>query len=83
MASDKFQAPDYYLVDELLSEEHLLVRDSVRSWVKKEISPIIEDYCQKAEFPRQLIKGLGEVGALAPTFLLNMAAAEWIKFLMA
>lgn len=53
MAKDRFQYHDYYQVDELLSEEHKLVRDSVREWVKKEVSPIVEDYCQRAEFPRQ------------------------------
>lgn len=66
MATDKFKAPDYYMIDELLTEEHRLVRDSVREWVKKEISPIIEDACQKAEFPKKLIKGLAEIGAFGP-----------------
>ena len=66
MATDRFQAPDYYQLDELLTDEHKLVRDTVRAWVKKEISPIIEDACQKAEFPKQLIKGLAEIGAFGP-----------------
>lgn len=65
--TDLFESPDYYLLDELLTEEHKLVRNSVRDWVKKEVSPIIEDYAQRAEFPRQLIKGLGEIGAFGPT----------------
>ncbi len=64
---DLYEAPDYYLMDELLSEEHKLVRDSVRDWVKKEVSPIIEDFAQKAEFPKHLIKGLAEIGAFGPT----------------
>ena len=63
MSIDRFQAPDYFLVDELLTEEHKLIRNSVREWVKKEISPIIEECCQKAEFPKQIIKGLAQVGA--------------------
>jgi glutaryl-CoA dehydrogenase len=66
MATDNFQAPDYYQVDELLTDEHKLVRDTARAWVKKEISPIIEDYAQRAEFPKQIIKGLGEIGAFGP-----------------
>ncbi len=66
MAQDRFQAPDYYLLDELLTEEHKLIRNSVRDWVKKEVSPIIEDACQKAEFPSHLIKGLAEIGAFGP-----------------
>jgi glutaryl-CoA dehydrogenase len=66
MQKDLYQHPDYYLVDELLSDEHKLIRDSVRAYVKKEISPIIEDYAQKAEFPTQIIKGLGELGCFGP-----------------
>ncbi|MGL5891430.1 MAG: acyl-CoA dehydrogenase family protein, partial [Bacteroidia bacterium] len=66
MATDNFQAPDYYLLDELLTDEHKLIRDTARAWVKKEISPIIEDYAQRAEFPKQIIKGLGEIGAFGP-----------------
>ena len=66
MKPDLFQAPDYYLLDELLTEEHKLVRDSARAWVKREVSPIIEDYAQRAEFPKQIIKGLGEIGGFGP-----------------
>ncbi len=65
--TDLFESPDYYLLDELLTEEHKLVRSSVRDFVKKEVTPIIEDYAQRAEFPKQLIKGLGEIGAFGPT----------------
>jgi glutaryl-CoA dehydrogenase len=66
MKPDLFQAPDYYLLDDLLTEEHKLVRDSARAWVKREVSPIIEDYAQRAEFPNQIIKGLGEIGGFGP-----------------
>ncbi|NNM15290.1 MAG: acyl-CoA dehydrogenase [Bacteroidia bacterium] len=66
MATDRFQGHDYYLMDDLLSEEHKLVRNSVRDWVKKEVSPIIEDCCQKAEFPKHIVKGLAEIGAFGP-----------------
>ncbi|HNU32911.1 MAG TPA: acyl-CoA dehydrogenase family protein [Bacteroidia bacterium] len=64
--TDRFQAPDYYLLDELLTDEQKLVRNTVRDWVKKEVSPIIEDYAQRAEFPKHLIKGLAEIGAFGP-----------------
>lgn len=64
--TDLFQSPDYFLIDELLTDEHKLVRNSVREWVKREVSPIIEDYAQRAEFPKQLIKGLAEIGAFGP-----------------
>ena len=66
MSQDLYQAPDYFLLDELLTEEHKLVRDAAREWVKREVSPIIEDACQKAEFPKQIVKGLGEIGGFGP-----------------
>lgn len=66
MAQDLYQHPDHYLLDELLTDEHKLIRDSVRAFVKKEISPIIEDYAQRAAFPEQIIKGLGELGCFGP-----------------
>lgn len=64
--ADLFEAPDYYNMDELLSEEHKLIRSSLRDWVKKEISPIIEDCAQEAKFPKHIIKGLGSIGAFGP-----------------
>ena len=64
--ADHFQYHDYYLVDDLLTDEQKLVRETARAWVKKEVSPIVEDACQKAEFPKQWIKGLAEIGALGP-----------------
>ena len=63
---DKFESPDYYGIDDLLSEEHKLIRSSVRDWVKREVSPIIEAYAQEAAFPHHIIKGLAEVGAFGP-----------------
>jgi len=66
MSQDLFQAPDYYLLDELLTDEHKLVRDAAREWVKREVSPIIEEAAQKAEFPKQIISGLAEIGAFGP-----------------
>jgi glutaryl-CoA dehydrogenase len=65
--TDLFESPDYFQLDELLSEEHLMVRKAVRDYVKKEISPIIEDYAQRAEFPTQIIKQLGDMGCFGPT----------------
>jgi glutaryl-CoA dehydrogenase len=66
MKPDLFEAPDYYNLDELLTEEHLLVRDAAREWVKRDVSPIIEDYAQKAEFPTQIVNGLANIGAFGP-----------------
>jgi len=65
--TDLFESPDYYLLDELLTDEHKLIRQSIRDWVKKEVSPIIEDYAQRAAFPKHLLKGLAEIGAFGPT----------------
>ena len=65
--TDLFSSPDYFNIDELLTEEHKLIRESVRSYVKKEISPIIEDYAQRAEFPEQIVKQLGDLGCFGPT----------------
>jgi glutaryl-CoA dehydrogenase len=73
--TDLYESPDYYQLDELLTDEHKLIRSTVRDWVKKELNPIIEDYAQKAEFPKQLIKGLGEIGAFGPTIPVEYGGA--------
>ena len=65
--ADLFESPDYYQLDELMSEENLMVRDAVRTYVKTEISPIIEEYAQKSEFPNQIVKQLGGLGCFGPT----------------
>ncbi len=65
--ADLFQSPDYYLVDELLTDEQKLIRDTVRNYVKKEISPIIEDYAERAEFPQHIVKQMGDLGCFGPT----------------
>ncbi|MEJ6792781.1 MAG: acyl-CoA dehydrogenase family protein [Lacinutrix sp.] len=66
MKPDLFEAPDYYNLDELFTEEHKLVRDAAREWVKRDVSPIIEEAAQKAEFPKSIISGLAEIGAFGP-----------------
>ena len=66
MSQDRFQFHDYYLADELLTEEHILIRNSVREWVKKDVSPVVEEACQKAEFPKKWIRGLADIGAFGP-----------------
>src|SRR3954471_15344750 len=65
--TDLFTSPDYFQVDELLTDEQKLIRETVRNYVKKEISPIIEDYAQRAEFPSQIVKQLGDLGCFGPT----------------
>jgi len=66
MAKDQFESPDYYNIDDLLTDEHKLIRESAREWVKRDVSPIIEEAAQKAEFPKSIIKGLSEIGAFGP-----------------
>ncbi len=66
MKPDLFESPDYYGIDDLLSEEHKLVRAAAREWVKREVSPIIEEAAQRAEFPKSIISGLAEIGAFGP-----------------
>ncbi|MFN0032841.1 MAG: acyl-CoA dehydrogenase family protein [Flavobacteriales bacterium] len=66
MRTDLYQGHDYYLMDELLTEEQKLIRDTARAWVKKEVSPIIEEAAEKCVFPQHLLKGLGEIGAFGP-----------------
>jgi len=73
--TDLYESPDYYQLDELLTDEHKLIRSTVRDWVKKELTPIIEEYAQKAEFPKQLIKGLAETGAFGPTIPVEYGGA--------
>src|SRR5215510_3778018 len=65
--TDNFTSPDYFQLDELLTEEQKLIRETVRNYVKKEITPIIEDYAQKAEFPQHIVKQLGDLGCFGPT----------------
>ena len=66
MSKDQFQSHDYYLMDELLSDEHKLIRETARAWVKKEVSPIIEEHYENATFPKHIIKGLAEIGGFGP-----------------
>jgi glutaryl-CoA dehydrogenase len=63
---DLYAHPDYYLMDELLTEEHKLVRSMVRDYVKKELSPIIEDMAQQAKFNYDMVKQLGDLGCFGP-----------------
>ena len=55
--TERFQGHDYYNIDELLSEEHLLARGAVRDWVSSEIMPIIEDYSNNLSKAFQPKKG--------------------------
>ena len=62
MKTDLYNGHDYYAIDDLLSDEQKLIRESARNWVKQNLSPIIEDYYEKATFPKQILPGLAEIG---------------------
>jgi len=66
MKTDQFQSPDYYQIDDLLTEEHKLIRESVRDWVKKEVSPIIEENAQNGTYPIEINKGIASLGGFGP-----------------
>ncbi|MDG1158183.1 MAG: acyl-CoA dehydrogenase family protein [Flavobacteriales bacterium] len=66
MRTDLYQGHDYYNMDDLLSEEHKLIRETARAWVKQEVSPIIEKAFEDGKFPRHLLKGIGEIGGFGP-----------------
>lgn len=63
---DRYEAHDYYLMDEFLSDEQKLMRDSLRQWLKQEVSPIIEEYYERSEFPHQIVQGLADHGCFGP-----------------
>lgn len=67
LKQDVYDHPDFYMVDSLLTEEHKLIRSSIRNFVKREISPYIEDWAQRAHFPYEIVKKFGEIGAFGPT----------------
>jgi glutaryl-CoA dehydrogenase len=67
LKQDLYEHPDFYAIDDLLTEEHKLIRSSVRQFVKKEISPYIEDWAQRAHFPYEIVKKFGDIGAFGPT----------------
>jgi glutaryl-CoA dehydrogenase len=73
--TDQFSSPDYFQLDDLFTEEQKLIRETVRTYVKREITPIIEDYAQRAVFPEQVVRQLGELGCFGPTVPQLMAVA--------
>ncbi|HSF54975.1 MAG TPA: acyl-CoA dehydrogenase family protein, partial [Algoriphagus sp.] len=66
LKQDLFEGVDFLDLDDLLTEEQKLIRSSIRDFVKKEISPYIEDWAQKAHFPYEIVKKFGDVGAFGP-----------------
>jgi len=67
LKQDVYEQPDFYSIDSLLTEEHKLIRSSIRTFVKQEISPYIEDWAQRAHFPYEIVRKFGDIGAFGPT----------------
>ncbi|MEO8471706.1 MAG: acyl-CoA dehydrogenase family protein [Chryseolinea sp.] len=67
MKQDLYEHPDFYAVDDLLSDEQKLIRSSMREFVKKEITPFVDDWAQRAYFPYDIVKKFGDIGAFGPT----------------
>jgi glutaryl-CoA dehydrogenase len=66
MQADIKIIPDYFQIYDLLTEEHKLVRQSVRDWVDARLKPVIDQYSQDHKFPEFVIKELGDLGAFGP-----------------
>jgi len=64
---NKFQGVDYFNVDSLLSEDEVMVRNTVREYVDEQIIPIIEKHYREEKFPFHLVKELGKLGLLGIT----------------
>jgi glutaryl-CoA dehydrogenase len=60
-------SPDYYLLDELLTDDARAVRDRVRAFVDGEVTPVINDYWAEAEFPFALVPKIAELGIVGST----------------
>ena len=67
MRQDKYEGHDYMNVDNLLTDEHKMIRQSVRDYVKQSLAPVIEDCAQENRQPENLMRELGGLGCLGPT----------------
>ncbi|NOX46422.1 MAG: hypothetical protein GXO89_05530 [Chlorobi bacterium] len=62
----KYTPPDYLNIDDLLTDEHKIIRSSIRDWVDHSVMPVIEKAAQDHEFPQYLFRELGDLGAFGP-----------------
>ena len=80
-----FKHPDYYAIDELLTEEERLVRQTVADFVDTEVLPIIEENAREGTFPMHLVEKIGDLGLFGITLpqeygcagLNNTCAMAW------
>ncbi len=59
--------PDFYNIDSLFTEEEILVRDTIRNFVAKEVLPIIEQANREHRFPLHLARRMAELGIFGAT----------------
>jgi len=59
-----YEPLDFFQMKDLLSEEEILIRDTTRKFVDKEVMPIIAEHWEAATFPKTLIPKMGELGLL-------------------
>ncbi|OEU50521.1 MAG: acyl-CoA dehydrogenase [Desulfobulbaceae bacterium S5133MH15] len=74
--SSENELTDYMGFQGLLDDEEILVRQTAREFVNKEVLPIIDGYAQKEEFPAHLVKLMGQLGFLGPTLPQKYGCAE-------
>lgn len=72
----KFQGVDYMNVDSLLSEEELLVRNTVREFVDDNVIPIIEKHARAGTFPMDLVAKMADLGLFGSTLPAKYGCAE-------
>jgi len=63
MINDTYSGHDYLDLDSFYTEEQLLIRETARTWIKQNVSGIIEDAYEKSEFPKHILPGMAEIGA--------------------
>ena len=73
---------DFFNISELLTQEQRLIAQAVKDFSDKEIKPIIDEYAQRAEFPKHLVAKFGDLGVLVQLFPKNTVAAAWIISVM-
>ena len=79
MADDRYEHHDYYLIDELLTDEHKLIRDTARAWVKKKYPQLLRMQHRNVNFHVICFPGLGEIGAFGPYIPSEYGGPDWIR----
>ena len=72
----QFTGVDYINIQSLLSEEEIMIRDTVREFVSDKIIPIIEKFNRENKFPIELVPKMAELGILGTTFPAKYGCAD-------